>query len=455
MKNRAVRLLLFLVSPMERARGLRRNDSAQALLLSGFMAFLLVVFMIFAMNASEEIYRRLQIQNASDAAADVAALWQARGVNMVQSLDNAHYVFNAALYLPMILICVHCLKTWVPCTECAASLGLDVGACIDCGNEFDKCDNCNKFDDAQEHMAQSIYNSQTRAIEMAMREMFLESDRYAAANGADPYFVAAQTYTNYPAYKTVKNLFPIHNFLKSCMIHTDDGTGCSMLWEHGGSKHGATVPGQLGLSALHAVPLNAWGGSDQAWGNLLGDVTDTAPMLGYKKVFFSSGSMTDFPWVLPDWLMKIISTPWLDIGGTRSDGWNDYHWVNAGVPTLTWATAMTNRVGGLLHYTTTKSSGQIAGDMFWFLNPSPNEEVALAPLMGIASGTSEGLLDATNFKKMIKSLPSAISSKSTQNLDGVGRCQAKGTIVPVKLDVDAMSRQWFGGKSAEEMGILH
>lgn len=451
--KRLEKTIRFFLQPIERARGLRRDDSAQALLLSGFMVFLLVVFMLFAVNTSQSVYRRIRNQNAADAAADAAALWQARGINMLQSLVNQHYMFDAAMYLPMIMICFHCLKTWSPCTCCASvvCLAANWSACSDCTREFRMCDKCEKYDNKQEDMANEIYRAENAAIRLASRQIFIEANRYAKLNGASPYYQAAMTYTNFAAYKDVKDLFPIHGFLKDSFRTQVTSFNPQLMYEK--FRGSANIPGEVVGEPLHAVLV--WGRSyDVPWEQMLlsgtGYGSGKPGLLGYSIVTHSDNSFTDFPWVLPKTIMELISTPWLFIGGTRSDGWNDHYWENAGTPTMTWMTAVSNQVGGILRFGKVNTTAKYAGEMFWYLSPQPNAEISLAPLMAAASSTSEGKIDATDIFKMLKSLGGALKSKDLSSIDGAGRSQAKGTLVPTEI-----TGPWWGGKTAQDMGILH
>lgn len=468
MIGKAARVLL---QPAARARALRGDDSAQALLLTGFMVFLLVVFMIFAMNASQSVYRKIQNQNAADAAADAAALWQARGINMLQGLVNAHYVMNMALILPMLSTCKHCLDSWDPCGDC---MSLEFWRCDDCDDELDKCDDCHDLDNAQEDMARSIYTAEAAAIKLASREIFIEANRYAKENNASPFFQAGMTYTNFAAYQDIKGLFPIHNFLKDCFRPNVEAFNPQLMYEK--FRGSANIPGKVVGEPLHAVLV--WGSSyDVPWsqmimtpgpdytsskGGLLGYVTaypgdNERPwefgrhnFMGYN--FMQWFSLPFFIWPLGECYGK---------GGlfdcAAADGWSDHYWKNAGTPTMTWMTAVSNQVGGVLRFGQVNASGEYAGEMFHFLSPRPNPEISLAPLMAAASSTSEGKIEATNLKELGKSIPGALKSKNLKGISGAGKAQAKGTLVPVEI-----SGPWWGSlpgpgarAKAQDMGILH
>ena len=85
----------LLLKPFIKAQDLRSDERGNVLLLTGMMAFLVAIFALLGMDTSQAIYNRIIAQNAVDSAADAAALWHARGCNMVQNLNNYHYEANA------------------------------------------------------------------------------------------------------------------------------------------------------------------------------------------------------------------------------------------------------------------------------------------------------------------------------------------------------------------------
>ncbi len=88
------RMAGLLSLPLRRARALRDDERGNVLVLSGMMAMLAAFFAIISVDTSEAIYNRIISQNAVDSAADAAALWQARGCNLLQQLNNIHYAGN-------------------------------------------------------------------------------------------------------------------------------------------------------------------------------------------------------------------------------------------------------------------------------------------------------------------------------------------------------------------------
>jgi hypothetical protein len=84
----------LLALPLKRARALRGDERGNVLIVSGMMAFLAAIFAVLSVDTSEAIYNRIIALNAVDSAADAAALWQARGCNLLQQLNNIHYEGN-------------------------------------------------------------------------------------------------------------------------------------------------------------------------------------------------------------------------------------------------------------------------------------------------------------------------------------------------------------------------
>jgi len=78
------------------------------------MVFLGTIFAILAFDTNKAIYNRIVAQNAVDSAADSAALWQARGCNLLQQLNNLHYDTDLAL----------CIAEGVSSAACIVSAGM-------------------------------------------------------------------------------------------------------------------------------------------------------------------------------------------------------------------------------------------------------------------------------------------------------------------------------------------
>jgi len=104
-KGIVFRCFRALVSPIHRARALHRDDRAQVMVLTAVMAFVLSILAISTLNTSTMLYNRIRTQNAVDAAADAYALWQARGSNMAQSLNDLHFDINEGATIAAYVAC--------------------------------------------------------------------------------------------------------------------------------------------------------------------------------------------------------------------------------------------------------------------------------------------------------------------------------------------------------------
>ncbi|MEI6166888.1 MAG: hypothetical protein WCS52_06815 [bacterium] len=91
-----------------RIRNLRKDTSGSALLLSGTMMFLVVMTVVLNGDTNKAVYDRIVAQNAVDAAAEAAALWEARGCNVIQHLNNIHYEGNKILFTAESVALVGC-----------------------------------------------------------------------------------------------------------------------------------------------------------------------------------------------------------------------------------------------------------------------------------------------------------------------------------------------------------
>ena len=100
-----------LVARVEELRGDQRGSLS---LLAGMMVFLVTIFGIIAFDTNMAIYNRIIAQNAVDSAADSAVLWQARGCNLLQQLNNLHYDVDIAM----------CIAEGVATGACIASAAL-------------------------------------------------------------------------------------------------------------------------------------------------------------------------------------------------------------------------------------------------------------------------------------------------------------------------------------------
>lgn len=123
------------IRPVRRARAFREDDSAQVIVLTGIMIMVVAFFAMNNLNSSEVIYNRIRAQTAVDAAADTYALWQARGFNLEQHLNDYHYESLLFFTVQTGINCIMrmtCSSRWCDtCTCPAGKLG-----CSWCGGRW-------------------------------------------------------------------------------------------------------------------------------------------------------------------------------------------------------------------------------------------------------------------------------------------------------------------------------
>jgi hypothetical protein len=176
-------MMLWVIRACRRICRLRSDENGSVLLLSGMMVFLVTMFAVLALDTSEAIHRRITAQNAADAAADAAALWQARGCNLLQHLNNLHYALNS-------------VAATVELTQFGACIAAGPARII--GNVYGGwgelaarvlcawCDLAPKTDQAQSAASDVILNLQS-AVETAIPwVVFYAANDAARGSGADP-----------------------------------------------------------------------------------------------------------------------------------------------------------------------------------------------------------------------------------------------------------------------------
>jgi hypothetical protein len=187
----------------KKLRQLRGDESGSVLLLSGMMSFLIAIMAMYAVDTSQAVYNRITSQNAADSAAETAALWQARGLNVEQQLNDFHYIFNETLFgveWGLLASCVGAdaaVANYVSAVACCASL---VGAvfsggscCEDIPSDFDDAQNmCELCKQAlPENQYQSTVSSQILEAQQGISDFFpalevLFASQAAQETGADP-----------------------------------------------------------------------------------------------------------------------------------------------------------------------------------------------------------------------------------------------------------------------------
>jgi hypothetical protein len=78
-----------------RLKSFLRDQEGQIVLLAALLVLALVVFLTVALNLAIVAHQRIQVQTAVDAAAMASAVWQIRGMNFVQTLNNLIWIGDA------------------------------------------------------------------------------------------------------------------------------------------------------------------------------------------------------------------------------------------------------------------------------------------------------------------------------------------------------------------------
>ena len=186
-----------------KVRRLPRDEGGSVLLLSGMMAFLIAIMALFAMDTSQAVYNRITSQNAADAAAATAALWQARGLNQIQILNNFHYNINVAIFTAEQAELLACIAAdgavadfWADVSCCASIVGAIVSGgscCDDIASAYDRADNLCKIC-AKAHPA-NVYQGKVASAILKMQGALSDAfpameltyaSQAAQQSGADP-----------------------------------------------------------------------------------------------------------------------------------------------------------------------------------------------------------------------------------------------------------------------------
>lgn len=148
------------------------------MLLSGMMVFVVLIMTIFTFDTGKAIYNRILAQNAVDSAADAAALWQARGCNLLQHLNNLHYNVNVAVYILESAALISCVAA--PLLNLIPFVGaaLSQVACVICRT-------APYIDKAQEKFAEAVMMAQNIISKVFPALAFLYGNVCAMGSGAD------------------------------------------------------------------------------------------------------------------------------------------------------------------------------------------------------------------------------------------------------------------------------
>lgn len=175
----------MLFAPYYRARALRNDDRAQVMVLTGVMVFVLVIFAMATFNTSTSLYNRVRAQNAVDAAADAYAVWQARGLNLSQHINDIHWTLNLAFWIAETAACIarivcpflKAIPYVGPALEAACCGATTAVIMVAEGGQFA----VQEFS----HAFQEVINYAAPIIGM------IKANTVAEANGADPILEAA------------------------------------------------------------------------------------------------------------------------------------------------------------------------------------------------------------------------------------------------------------------------
>ena len=181
-KHAGAEFLRFLTVPLARVDGLRKDDKAQVMVMTGVMVFVVMIFAMATLNTSELLHNRIQNQTAVDAAADAFALWQARGLNIMQHANDLHSELNVLYLAAILVLCIQrieCGKKW--CGKKKKRF---------CVNDVKNC--CRDYnrqlagiEQNQAATADTILSLQTAMLEVFPRIGWVTANDVAKAAGAD------------------------------------------------------------------------------------------------------------------------------------------------------------------------------------------------------------------------------------------------------------------------------
>ncbi|MFT5495554.1 MAG: hypothetical protein ACI9TH_000945 [Kiritimatiellia bacterium] len=250
-------------------RKVQSDESGNLLVLTGIMTFVFMVFAFSTLFTAEAIYNRIMIQNAVDSAADSAVLWQARGLNLIQHLNNFHYIL-LWLYAALTIVGCCCKLAQI---LCAASLGICVPCCAiggACGPASKLCD---VMPDVQEVTTTVIHATQGVIAGVTPILAFIYANENAKFSGA--------TEIDNQLTKDFSEDFKIG--LKTQLGSTAGGIG--------GTFASAASKLALFFGDSYAVPLNPLSLS-----------------LGVSKELIDEGDpFSNLPWILPIWMACFLA----------------------------------------------------------------------------------------------------------------------------------------------------
>ena len=306
---------------------LRGDERASVTLLTGMMVFLAAIFGIITIDTSMAIHNRIVTQNAVDSAADAAALWQARGCNMLQELNNLHYDVDEALAIAEGISAGACIaSTVLLAAELAADIFFGAGEALR-PVRYATCNlGCNPLpliDYLQDLFYQAIMPIQQAIVDATPYVAFGYANACAKGAGADPLAAALPDALNGVLAQVGLNLPSL-------------------------SSIGGGVSGVLGSIPIYAMPLdpdsfglfdpkdkglfvtrrNNDGNPPLKWPELVGQIGDAAGVIGCSDAL---------PIPYPEAKDAVVSSGW-----DGNWGWDDQYFF--GHPGFsTWIAGKTHR----------------------------------------------------------------------------------------------------------------
>lgn len=459
---------------LRRLRGLRDDERGTMLLLPAVLSFCAVVIVVAYMNAAQATQTKLRMQNAADAAAHASAAWQARGMNLMQHLNNFHYLGNSAFYLAETVACCACpiqpvvYGVNVACDACKAAL-IAGPACTACAIAafavrlvlYGACTLCVPIDNAQYQFAEIIHETQAIIAGKWALTSFVAASHVAYLNGADPLVDSLGDYINDGALASLNSMVTLAG-APIDFSHIP-------LTEDGSPERGAlgdlmvNMAGLLGGAQLYAIPvMDQW-----LYENMIDQFTtppdelDKSHYLGLLKIEDDQA----FPWLNEADAAKACAEvsphdpfaegsygPLGNVGYDDEDhadfddgnddlGWQDAYW--AGYPSyMTWMVMKTRQTGGLAGLA--QRPAQVVGEEYF------DEEAGEWRTIGaVVQPLWRYLSPADNMPGFAvssqMSLASAQADGTVIHFTGEPRASATAHLVPVHLF----------RRSMEVMGVKH
>lgn len=380
---------------------LRSDERGSIMLLAAMMVFVTTMFAVIAFDTNQAIYNRIIAQNAVDSAADSAALWQARGCNLVQLLNNLHYDVDIAA----------CVAESVAAAACVVSVGLlvaevipiigqvahavRIGTCI-------ACDLLPVIDGAQQAFYTILMPIQEAIVQVTPFLAFANANVCAKGSGADP--------------------------LLSSVL---DAVG-SIL-----SKLGLSVPGFDSIAGAIS------GGLD--WVPIYAAPLDPSSL----KLYVEKKDTDDLPWDFPSWVGEAG-----DIAGQIGCSDMFYNSVKSGVESAGW--------DGEWGWDDQYYFGN-PGFMTWIAGKKKRDELlGLGNLRWLNGGTSPGEVDywmgQRNVRMYTGSSTSSGNKLTIPAFIALASSQVEGTPVISHGDVNAagkLIKVYFSSSTEGETFLIY